>query len=268
MILGRIYEGLEDMDIDEVAEQQDDEFPKLPFRRAIAGLLVQPHDYIIRAGTEIEVLSTGEADIYLRIGEFRDASVPPLCSKGRRWGLHRLEPPIKWPKSSSFYHRGRIPRLHSPGAQVVASASSLETKSNRLIAKTGSGSGRYFGQYLRRYRLPNIGHQGRMGYFESPIQRRPRRNKPGVGGCQPIDAQRDADEDQSDPDTPRWDPHIWRNIRQGQPTSIHMAPALASRERGYHRYYCTLKCLRGTLSRGELDQACPNVRDHGKGTML
>jgi hypothetical protein len=35
----------------------------------IAGLLVQPHDYIIRAGTEIEVLSTGEADIYLRIGE-------------------------------------------------------------------------------------------------------------------------------------------------------------------------------------------------------
>jgi hypothetical protein len=81
VILGRIYEGLEDMDIDEVAEQQDDEFPKLPFRRAIAGLLVQPHDYIIRAGTEIEVLSTGEADIYLRIGEFRDASVPPLFQR-------------------------------------------------------------------------------------------------------------------------------------------------------------------------------------------
>lgn len=84
MTLDHIYEGLEDMDIDEVVEQQDDESPKLLFRRAIAGLLVQPHDYIIRAGTEIEVLSTGEADIYLRIGESRDASVPPLCSKGRR----------------------------------------------------------------------------------------------------------------------------------------------------------------------------------------
>lgn len=92
MTLGHIYEGLEDMDIDEVVEQQDDESPKLLFRRAIAGLLVQPHDYIIRAGTEIEVLSTGEADIYLRIGESRDASVPPLCSKGRRWGLTGWNP--------------------------------------------------------------------------------------------------------------------------------------------------------------------------------
>lgn len=40
----------------------------LLFRHAIAGPCVQPHDYIIRAGTEIEVLSTGKADIYLRIG--------------------------------------------------------------------------------------------------------------------------------------------------------------------------------------------------------
>ena len=31
-----------------------------------------------------------------------------------------------------------------------------------------------------------------------------------------------------------------------------------------HRRYCTLKCLRGLVHGGELDMACPNVRDHGK----
>ncbi|KAF3029186.1 hypothetical protein E8E15_001671 [Penicillium rubens] len=67
--LGHIYEGLEDMDIDKVVEQKEDETPKVRFHRAIAGLLVQPYDYMIRAGTEMGVLSTGEADVYLRIGE-------------------------------------------------------------------------------------------------------------------------------------------------------------------------------------------------------
>ncbi|QQK42604.1 metalloprotease [Penicillium digitatum] len=67
--LGHIYEGLEDMDIDKVVEQEKNETLKVRFHRAIAGLLVQPYDYMIRAGTEMGVLSTGEADIYLRIGE-------------------------------------------------------------------------------------------------------------------------------------------------------------------------------------------------------
>ncbi|KAG0158114.1 hypothetical protein PDIDSM_5627 [Penicillium digitatum] len=67
--LGHIYGGLEDMDIDKVVEQEKNETLKVRFHRAIAGLLVQPYDYMIRAGTEMGVLSTGEADIYLRIGE-------------------------------------------------------------------------------------------------------------------------------------------------------------------------------------------------------
>ncbi|KAJ5971719.1 uncharacterized protein N7479_001637 [Penicillium vulpinum] len=58
--------------------------------------------------------------------------------------------PNQRPKSSTFDRRGAIPRFHSPGAQVAASGSSLETTSNRLIAKMGSGSRRYSRQYPRR----------------------------------------------------------------------------------------------------------------------
>ncbi|KAG0158100.1 hypothetical protein PDIDSM_5613 [Penicillium digitatum] len=90
--LGHIYGGLEDMDIDKVVEQEKKETLKVRFHRAIAGLLVQPYDYMIRAGTEMGVLSTGEADIYLRIGEDPGTLLYHLCSKGRCWGLHWLGP--------------------------------------------------------------------------------------------------------------------------------------------------------------------------------
>ena len=39
-------------------------------------------------------------------------------------------------------------------------------------------------------------------------------NRPSVGGRQPIDAQGDAEEDRSDPDTPSRDPRICRNINR------------------------------------------------------
>ena len=190
-------------------------------------------------------------------------------------GTHWLEPPINGPnrlhltavgQSLAFTPQGHklrprnqawrqqaidsLPRWEVVVADILGSISDEEVPSSE-------------------YRPPRTNGLIRI----SPIQLRPRRNKPNVGGCQPIDAQRDADEDQCDPDTPRRDPHIWRNIRQGQPTSIHMAPTpatqrLFSRETENHRYYCTLRCLRGMLNGGKLDQACPNILDHGNGTML
>lgn len=79
--LGHIYEGLGDMDVDEVIEKKPKEPLKSRFQRAVIGLLSQPFDYMIRAGTQVGVFSTGEADIYLRIGDdpstlFYHLSVP------------------------------------------------------------------------------------------------------------------------------------------------------------------------------------------------
>ncbi|KAJ5820541.1 hypothetical protein N7474_006132 [Penicillium riverlandense] len=84
--LGHIYEGLGDMDVDEVIQEKDDEPSRVRFQRALVGLLSQPFDYMVRACTQVGVFTTGEADIYLRIGE--DPStlfLPPFRSKGRRW---------------------------------------------------------------------------------------------------------------------------------------------------------------------------------------
>jgi hypothetical protein len=67
--LGHIYKGLEDIDIDRVVKQKEDEPSKARFYRAITRLLVQPYNYIVRARTEMGVLSTIEANIYLRISE-------------------------------------------------------------------------------------------------------------------------------------------------------------------------------------------------------
>ncbi|KAJ5542390.1 hypothetical protein N7461_008393 [Penicillium sp. DV-2018c] len=79
--LGHIYGGLEDMDVDQVLKEKRKETKEDPLRRVMAGLLTQPFDYMIRAGTKRAVFSTGEADIYLRIDEdpstlFYHLSVP------------------------------------------------------------------------------------------------------------------------------------------------------------------------------------------------
>ena len=270
--LGHIYEGLEDMDIDEVVEQQDDETPKIRFRRAIAGLLVQPHDYMIRAGTEMGVLSTGEADIYLRIGEdpgtlLYHLSVPkgdvgdftgwnPQSNGPNRLHLTAVGQALAFtlqalklqPRNQAWRQKAidSLPRWEVVVADVLGSIPDEEVPSSE-------------------YRPPRMDGLLRM----SPIQLRRRRNKPSAGDCQPIPAQGDADEDQSDPDTPSRDPRVYRNVGRRQPTSIHpaLAPATqrsSSRQSENYRYYCTLKCLLGLLNGGELDQSCPNVLDHGK----
>ena len=55
------------MDLDEVVEQKEEETTKDQLRCAMAGLLIQPFDYMIRAGTRWAVFSIGEADIYLPV---------------------------------------------------------------------------------------------------------------------------------------------------------------------------------------------------------
>lgn len=67
--LSHIYKGLKDIDIDKVVKQKEDKTPKVRFHHTITRLLVQPYNYIIRANTEIRVLSTSKANIYLQIRE-------------------------------------------------------------------------------------------------------------------------------------------------------------------------------------------------------
>ncbi|KAF4765275.1 hypothetical protein HAV15_003307 [Penicillium sp. str.  len=268
--LGHIYEGLEDMDIDEVVEQKEDETSKARFRRAIAGLLVQPHDYMVRAGTEMGVLSTGEADIYLRLGEepgtlLYHLSVPkgdvgdstgwdPHSGGPNRLHLTAVGQSLAFTlQALKLRPRNQAWRQHAinslPKWEVVV-ADILDSIPDEEVPTS-------------EYRPPRTNGFLRM----SPIQLRRRRNKSSLGACQPSDTQGDADDDHPDPDTPSRDPRIYQDIGRRQPPSTHSAPAPATHGSSpgeNHRYYCTLKCLGGMINGGELDQTCPNVLDHGK----
>ncbi|KAJ5865145.1 uncharacterized protein N7529_007061 [Penicillium soppii] len=268
--LGHIYEGLEDMDIDEVVEQKEDETSKARFRRAIAGLLVQPHDYMVRAGTEMGVLSTGEADIYLRIGEepgtlLYHLSVPkgdvgeftgwdPHSDGPNRLHLTAVGQSLAFTlQALKLRPRNQAWRQHAinslPKWEVVI-ADILDSIPDEEVPTS-------------EYRPPRTNGFLRM----SPVQLRCRRNKSSLGACRPSGTQGDTYDDHSDPDTPSRNPRIYQDIGRRQPPSTHSAPASATHGPSSgenHRYYCTLKCLGGMMKGGELDQTCPNVIDHGK----
>ncbi|KAI3097491.1 hypothetical protein CBS147333_9330 [Penicillium roqueforti] len=261
--LGHIYEGLEDMDIDKVVEQKEDETPKVRFHRAIAGLLVQPYDYMIRAGTEMGVLSTGEADVYLRITLLYHLSVPkgdvgdftgwdPHSSVPNRLHLTAVGQSLAFtlqalklrPQNQAWRQQAinPLPRWKVVVADILDSIPDEEVPSSE-------------------YRPPRT--NGVLRAF--PIQLRRKRHKPIISGCQSIDAQGDSDDDQSDPHTPSRDPRIYRNIGRRHPPPTHPTslPATQGSSGERNRRYCTLKCLRGLLYGDELDQACPNFLDHG-----
>ncbi|KAJ5941697.1 hypothetical protein N7516_001865 [Penicillium verrucosum] len=267
--LGHIYKGLEDMDLDKVVEKKEHETLKDRCHRAIAALLVQPYDYMIRAGTEMGVLSTGEADIYLRLGEdprtlLYYLSVPkgdvgeftgwdPHSSGPNRLHLTAVGQSLAFtlqalklrPRNQAWREQTSksLPRWKVVVANVLDGISPKEVSSE--------------------YRPPQSNGLIRT----SPIQLRHKR-QPIISSCQPIDVQGNSDhsdDNQPDPDTPSRAPRISRNIERRHPPPTHptSTPATQGSSGENNRRYCTLKCLRGLLYGGELDQACPNFLDHG-----
>ncbi|OWY54920.1 metalloprotease [Alternaria alternata] len=67
--LGYIYEGLGEMELDEVVQCRDDETLRDRFRRLVAAVITQAFSYMIRIGVEYGCVCTGEAYIFLHIGD-------------------------------------------------------------------------------------------------------------------------------------------------------------------------------------------------------
>lgn len=101
----------------------------------------------------------------------------------------------------------------------------------------------------------------------SRIQLRHRRRKLSTSDCRPLHVHNNSDED-DDPHTPSRNPHVSRRVNRSRLilASQTTTAGRSSFSEENHRRYCTLKCLSGLVHGGELDQACPNVRDHGHGT--
>lgn len=95
-----------------------------------------------------------------------------------------------------------------------------------------------------------------------------RRHKSSTSDCQPLHAHNNSDVDDV-PHTPSRNPRFARDVQQRQPVSASQTstiPEPSSFSKENYRRCCTLKSLRGLVHGGELDRACPNVRDHGHGT--
>ncbi|KNG46173.1 hypothetical protein TW65_07084 [Stemphylium lycopersici] len=67
--LGYIYEGLGEMELDDVVQCHDDETLRDRFRRLVAAVITQAFSYMVRIGVEYGCVCTGEAYIFLRVGD-------------------------------------------------------------------------------------------------------------------------------------------------------------------------------------------------------
>ncbi|RYN17076.1 hypothetical protein AA0114_g11730 [Alternaria tenuissima] len=67
--LGYIYEGLGEMELEEVVQCHEDETVRDRFRRLVAAVITQAFSYMVRIGVEYGCVCTGEAYIFLRVGD-------------------------------------------------------------------------------------------------------------------------------------------------------------------------------------------------------
>ncbi|KAJ6105932.1 hypothetical protein N7512_009449 [Penicillium capsulatum] len=226
---------------------------------------------MVRARTQVGVFTTGEADIYLRIGEdpstlFYHLSVPkgdvghetgwdPHSDRPNRLHLTAVGQGLAFtlqalklrPRSQAWEQQATdtLPTWEIVPADILDDIPDHEVPSSE-------------------YRPPKT-----ENFLRSPIQLRRRRHNPNTSGCRPLHAHNTSDEEDDEPHTPSRNPHASRDVHRSRPVLNSQTSTTASRSsfsEENHRRYCSLKCLSGLVYGGELDQACPNVRDHGHGT--
>ncbi|KAF1992918.1 hypothetical protein P154DRAFT_528154 [Amniculicola lignicola CBS 123094] len=263
--LGCIYEGLEDMELDEVVRCRETDTPRDRFRRLIAAVITQAFSYMVKLGVEYGCVCTGEAFVFLRVPDdprtvYYFLSVP----KGDVGGA------TGWAANSD-----RLNRLHltAVGQMLAFTLQALQTPPRshqwRVEATSRLNSWEVVYEELldaipeedapsSEYRPPQQDGFLRM----SPVQLRRRYTPSRSSSCaQPQDQHADSDEE-PDPNTP--------SRRQPSPQGLSRVHATSSgsstqsSRKGQSGQYCTQNCLLGLINGGPLDMSCPNVRDHGQ----
>ncbi|KAJ5522960.1 hypothetical protein N7513_003337 [Penicillium frequentans] len=204
--LGLIYGGLDDLDVDEVMVQNENETPMVRFQRALVGLLSQPFDYMVRARTQVGVFSTGEADIYLHIGEdpstlYYHLSVPkgdvgdetgwdPYSNRPNRLHLTAVGRSLAFTlQALKMQQRSQAWGLHAvdtlPRWEIVL-ADALDEIAEEEVPSS-------------EYRPPKPKPDN---FVRSPIQLRRRRTEPTPSNCRPAQQYGGSDDEGGDPYTP------------------------------------------------------------------
>ncbi|OBT57881.1 hypothetical protein VE04_02107 [Pseudogymnoascus sp. 24MN13] len=277
LTLGHIYEGLAEMNLDEVVEEGENESVAIRCRRLVAAVITQGFSYMVKAGLEYGEIYTGEATIFLRIPDdpsivYYSLSVP----KGD------VGPSTGWDE------RGNEPnRLHmtAVGQAVAFTLRALQTPprgaqwTNNALRqlKTWNVVVREVEDAVGDDEVPSSEYRpspaGIQDIIRSPIQFRPRKKNKPVGTCDSNTSSFSSNDDDHHHDTPsrsRWPSNSGNSHTSSNPLSQDSerggkkgAYSGAQRQMNLGRF-CTPDCLMGMLNDGELDQQCPNVEEHGQ----
>ena len=276
LTLGHIYEGLGEMELDEVVEVGEDESVAIRCRRLVAAVITQGFSYMVRAGLQYGEIYTGEATIFLRIPDdpstvYYSLSVP----KGD------VGPLTDWSE------RGNQPnRLHltAVGQAVAFTLRALQTpprdanwraKAERQL-KTWNIVVKDTEEAIADDEVPSSEYRPSPGanslIVRSPIQFRLRKKKLDVAACASAPSSFSSNDD-NPPDTPSRPPQPSNSsgsrasANSTAQTSEHNGQQ-ATHSSAHHQrnlgQFCTPQCLMGVVQGGALDQKCPNVREHGK----
>ena len=269
--LGCIYDGLSDMNLEEVVHCRETDSPQDHFRRLVAAAITQAFSYMVQAGLEYGYVCTGEAFIFLRVPDNPETvyyflSVP----KGDVGETTGLSSDANGPNRLHLTAVGQVlaftlqalkrpPRTQSWQTNAVARLKTWELVYDELLDKISPAD-----IPSSEYRPSPQNRFLRM----SPIRLRPRVASTSSPGCWLPPAEGHYSDDESGPgsETPS------RTYRQPTTQALAQAPDPASkasvgsnsRHGGKNMQFCTQKCLRGLVDGSPLDKTCPNADDHGE----
>ncbi|KAJ6189594.1 hypothetical protein N7519_004502 [Penicillium mononematosum] len=276
LTLAHILAGLSDMEVDQVVHYQEDETPEVICRRVVAAVITQAFSHMITAGLEFGYVCTGEAFIFLRVprddpstvyyylsvpkedvgdttgwtGDPSDDNRLHLTAIGQvlAFTLRALQTPrrgMRW----SEWAEDRLVKWEMIFDHVLGELSNVEVPSS---------------EYKPPRTSTTFGHL-------SLVKTRSKSTAATFASCTPLEALSSSESGDS-PDGPNshtpsrrpWGP---RADHSALPPSSAATKSRGGRgdssSKGKSRQYCTQQCLLGLVTRGSLDQECPNVLDHG-----
>ena len=262
--LSYIYEGLDDMNLEDVIRWREVDTPRDRFRRLIAAVITQAFSYMVKIGSEYGCVCTGEAFIFLRVPDDPRAVyyflsvpkgdvgattgwVPDLDSTNR---LHLTA--VGQMLAFTLQALKTPPRSQKWRTDAAAQLNSWEVVYDDLLDTLPPGN-----TPSSEYQPPR--HDGFLRM--SPVQLR---GKPiqSSSSCRRPENQREASDEEPDPDTPSRQPLSQRTSRTQ--TIAGSSSNRTSRRGAEGGQYCTQDCLRGLVEGCPLDTSCPNMQDHGE----
>ncbi|EAS32868.3 uncharacterized protein CIMG_03892 [Coccidioides immitis RS] len=277
--LSTINSMLHDMDLEDVLLHTPDEPEEIACRREMAAVITQAFSYMIKSGVGYGYVCTGEAFIFLHVGKDPTTVFYYLSTPGKDVGettgyTGRTDSPNKLHLTAV----GQVLAFTLKAMQVEPYCQSWRTEAEaqlkpwRLIYQDDAIVSSPRTVTTQEY-TPE--HQNRVDYARSsPIVTRSKKplllrsspcNPSQASSRSPVDS---SDEDPTDVmDSPSKAPRSSANVMVVIPSrsSDRSSFQRYSENQGRSRPYCTHKCLLGLSKEGPLDEACPNIADHGTG---